>query len=44
MIQRINRAWKIPAELLIAAPYHLEEDGQIDAAAGQTVYLPDQAP
>lgn len=26
MIQRINRAWRIPAEPLIA-PYHLDEDG-----------------
>jgi len=31
MIQRINRAWKIPAEPLIA-PYHLDEDGQIHEA------------
>ena len=31
MIQRINRAWRIPAEPLIA-PYHLDEDGEVDAA------------
>jgi len=31
MIQRINRAWKIPAEPLIA-PYHLDEDDRIDEA------------
>lgn len=31
MIQRLNRAWKIPAEPLIA-PYHLEEDDRINEA------------
>ena len=31
MIQRINHAWKIPAEPLIA-PYHRDEDERIDEA------------